>query len=182
MKAGQLIAVVGPSGVGKDSVIDGIVAAVPGMQRVKRVITRAPELGGEDFDPATPECFERGVEAGRFCIHWRAHGLRYGIPVSALESAQNGAQIVGNLSRGQLGHAHAVFPRLNVLLITASPQVLADRLAARGRETEADVARRLARVVDPLPSHLDVTEISNDGRLEDTIAQALRALDMEKVT
>ena len=47
---GRLIAVVGPSGVGKDSVMAGLHGAIPDLHLVRRVITRAPDLGGEDYD------------------------------------------------------------------------------------------------------------------------------------
>lgn len=182
MTGGGLIAVVGPSGVGKDSVIDGIIAASPQLKRVKRTITRAPELGGEDFTPATVDSFQNGLEQGDFCLNWGAHGLRYGIPKEVVEEVDGGAICIANLSRGVLDQASAIFPTVAILHITAAPETLAKRLAHRGRETPQDVAKRLTRVVAPLPRHLNVHDISNDGPLTDTVARALSALTQQKVT
>ncbi|WP_238367784.1 phosphonate metabolism protein/1,5-bisphosphokinase (PRPP-forming) PhnN [Mesobacterium pallidum] len=176
MSAGRLIAVVGPSGVGKDSVIAGIMAARPDLRLVRRVITRAPELGGEEYVPATVAEFEAMAARGAFCIRWGAHGLYYGIPAWTVTAVQEGAECLANFSRGALDEAARIFPRLKVLHITATPETLARRLANRGRESEAEIAARLTRSTDPLPEGLDVTEIPNDGTLDAAVALALAAL------
>ena len=43
---GPVIAVVGPSGVGKDSLMEALRQADPSIKLMRRVITRAPEAGG----------------------------------------------------------------------------------------------------------------------------------------
>jgi ribose 1,5-bisphosphokinase len=173
---GRLIAVVGPSGVGKDSVMAGLVAARPTLGLVRRVITRAPELGGEDFLPVTAAAFAQARARGAFVLHWDAHGLSYGIPVRVQDQLAAGQVMLANLSRGVLGQAQARFPRLTILQLTATPATLATRLVGRGRETAADITARLARAPDRLPEGLDVNTISNDGPLAETVAAALAAL------
>lgn len=172
--AGALVAVVGPSGVGKDSVIAGLVAVEPNLLWVRRAITRPPS-GTEPFESVSEAEFVRRAEAGAFCLHWRAHGLGYGVPVDTLGAVRGGRSMVVNLSRGVLGEADALFPALRVLSITAMPETLAARLAARGREDEAAIAARLSRRA-PLPPGLAVTEIANDGPLNETVARARAAL------
>lgn len=181
MSAGRLIAVVGPSGVGKDSVMAGMIAACPDMRLVRRSITRAPDLGGEDYDALTPDAFDAAAKRGAFCVHWSAHGLSYGIPADVLTDVQRGKDCLANFSRSALEQANAIFPNLTVLNITASPATLAKRLAGRGRETEAEIAARLAQADKALPSGLNVVTITNDGALEATIAQALAALQPARV-
>lgn len=180
MSPGRLIAVVGPSGVGKDSVMAGIADAAPALVPVRRVITRAGDAGGEVFDAVTEERFADMVQRGAFCLHWGAHGLFYGIPAQTLSDVQGGALRMANLSRGVLERAAALFPALTVLHVTASPQVLAQRLSARGRESAEQVAARLARSVQPLPQGLEVITLTNDGALSETVAQALSALQPER--
>ena len=69
MTPGRLIAVVGPSGVGKDSVLQGIHEVMPNLHLVRRVITRAPALGGEAYDPVSVPEFLELAENGAFAIH-----------------------------------------------------------------------------------------------------------------
>lgn len=178
---GRFIAVVGPSGVGKDSVMEALVAARPDLVRVRRVITRASSAGGEDFDGISPALFAARAAGGDFALHWQAHGLFYGIPKDVHQVLARGQDVLANLSRGMLGQAQRAFPTLQVLHITARPEVLADRLAARGREGRGDIARRLARSAPPFPEGLPVREIDNSGRLDRAVAAALAALYPAKV-
>ena len=75
---GCLIGVVGPSGVGKDTLMRALAEASPDFSLVRRVITRAPELGGEDYEAVTEEAFEERRKAGDFCIHWCARWILHG--------------------------------------------------------------------------------------------------------
>ena len=80
-EAGRLIAVVGPSGVGKDTIMRAMIAARPGLRRVRRVITRPADPGGEGHEAVSEAEFAARLRDGGFALHWRAHGLRYGVPV-----------------------------------------------------------------------------------------------------
>lgn len=179
-RPGRFIAVVGPSGVGKDSVMEALIAAHPDFHRVKRAITRPATAGGEDFESVTRDEFEARRAAGGFALWWTAHGLLYGIPASVCKTLALGVDVLANLSRAQLSQASEVFETLHVLHITARPEVLARRLAARGRETPDDIRARLARDV-PLPDGLRVTRIDNGGQLDDSVRAALSALYPERV-
>ncbi|WP_375257117.1 phosphonate metabolism protein/1,5-bisphosphokinase (PRPP-forming) PhnN [Citreimonas sp.] len=180
--SGRLIAVVGPSGVGKDSVIAGLVAARPDWQVVRRAITRPADDGAETHRPMTDAQFDAAAERGAFCLWWPAHGLRYGIPAETLDAVRAGKTRIANLSRAVLPEAARAFPAMVVLHVTASAPVLARRLAARGRETEAQIARRLDRADHPLPdlpASVQVVELRNDGALDDSVARALALLQPE---
>ncbi len=179
MSAGRLIAVVGPSGVGKDSVMVGIVAAMPSVRVVRRAITRAPGLGGEDYDALSETEFVTRREAGAFCLYWQAHGLHYGIPKETLAAVATGTDHLINLSRKVLEQASAVFPRLLVINLTARPETLAARMAGRGRENAEDIRKRLARSVEDFAPHLDVRNLSNDGPIEITVQGALALLQSD---
>jgi ribose 1,5-bisphosphokinase len=174
--SGRLIAVVGPSGAGKDSVMQGMVQERPQIGLVQRVITRAPELGGEDFEPVSEAAFARRRAAGAFCLHWLAHGLHYGIPQATRDRVRAGEVLLVNLSRTVLEQAAGMFPGFLVLHVTARPETLAARLAGRGRETPEDMMRRLQRVGRSLAAGLPVATVPNDGPLEEAVATALALL------
>lgn len=169
------IAVVGPSGAGKDTLM-ALASALPGIRSARRVITRPADAGGEEFTGVSEAEFAARATAGEFVLHWRAHGLGYGIPVSEL--AGEGVVLL-NLSRAVLAEAGRVLPGLPVIEVTAPPGVLAARLAARGRESGADQAARLSRAGHALPEGLALRRVINDSTLEEGLARFLAALQPE---
>jgi ribose 1,5-bisphosphokinase len=177
MSTGRLFAVVGPSGVGKDTLMRAAAARRPDLHFVRRVITR-PETGGaEEFESVTPEDFAARLARGDFALHWQAHGFSYGIPQAVVGVLALGQDAVFNGSRAMLAEAQAAFPNLVVIHVTARPQVLAERLSARGREGGEEVANRLARSAMPLPAGLArVIEIDNSGDLASGVQALLDAL------
>ncbi|MEE4118108.1 MAG: phosphonate metabolism protein/1,5-bisphosphokinase (PRPP-forming) PhnN [Paracoccaceae bacterium] len=177
--SGRLIAVVGPSGAGKDSVAAEMVARRPALHWVRRVVTRPAEPGGEPFVPATEAEFARAEAAGTFALAWRAHGLAYGVPRSELTCLEAGRDALVNLSRGALPEAQARFPSLVALHVTAPPALRAQRLAARGRESLQEIAGRLAREA-PLPDGVRVVQIDNSTTLAAAAEAALSALDRQE--
>ncbi|KIC20266.1 phosphonate metabolism protein/1,5-bisphosphokinase (PRPP-forming) PhnN [Leisingera sp. ANG-Vp] len=178
---GPVIAVVGPSGVGKDSLMSALAVSGPQLRLMRRVITRAPEAGGEDYQPVSEPEFSALAESGVFALHWQAHGLHYGIPRDIEKLREGSGGVLVNLSRAVLLQAQEVFGDFIVLSVTARPEVLAERLTARGREDAEEVQRRLARAVNPLPEGLArVYEIDNSGVLSAAVNAALAAIQPER--
>lgn len=175
-RLGRLFLVVGPSGAGKDTLIDAACARRAGLVRARRVVTRAAEAGGEEIDAVSAEEFERMERMGAFALSWRAHGLGYGLRTGLRDELAAGRDVIANVSRRVVEHARALFPGLRVIVVTASPGTLAARLYDRGRETEDEVAERIARAADPMPSGTDVVEVANNGGLEEAVDAFLAAL------
>ena len=113
-------------------------------------------------------------------MHWQAHGLSYGIPAAVPGRVGSGEELLVNLSRTVLADVAAIVPSFAVLNVTARPETLAARLSSRGRESAADIARRLGRQVRTMPAGLPVVTVSNDGALADTAREALRLLQPER--
>lgn len=180
MKPGRLIAVVGPSGVGKDSVMAGIKAAAPKMHLVRRIVTREPDLAGENYDSVSVSHFRQLAEENAFAVHWGAHGLFYGIPNTVRYQLGRGTDCLANFSRSALLEGARVFANFTVLHITASPEILSRRLMTRGRETPEEIEKRLAQSEKPLPAGLDVLELCNDDELSKTVARAIAMLQPER--
>jgi len=179
MAAGTLFLVVGPSGVGKDTLLDGARARLSGDARflfARRVITRAADAGGEDHEAATPDEFARRKAAGGFLLTWSAHGLDYGLPAALSDALAQGRAVVANGSRATIAELAKLVPQLTVVEITAPPEAVAARLRARGREDEAQVAERISRSVPPMPEGVAVVRIVNDADVETGIAKLVAAV------
>jgi ribose 1,5-bisphosphokinase len=142
---------------------------------VRRVITHPNAAGGEQFDGCDAATFDADLACGRFALHWPAHDLRYGIPNTELTCLDKGRNALVNLSRKVLTDAHIAFPGFIVVNLSANPEVLAQRLAARGRESADSIAKRLTRQVE-LPDGLAVINVVNDGPLDGTVRTILARL------
>ncbi len=169
--AGTFVAVVGPSGAGKDTLM-ARAARHAGLSRhvrfVRRVVTRNALPGSEDHDSLDEAAFSRAQAAGAFCVSWSAHGLRYALPLSVKGEVRAGRTMVANLSRGALADAASVFGTLRVVEVTAAPDILLRRIVARGREDAAEARDRLARqaVLTLPPGAAGHLRIDNSGGVE----------------
>ena len=173
----MLILIVGPSGAGKDTLLNGIRDALANDLRfrfVRRVITRPGDMGQEAHESVTEQLFELRKQAGDFALTWRAHGMQYGIPADISMDLARGRVVIVNVSRAVVAEAAARFP-VSVIEISAPADVLAMRLAARGRDDAVDVARRLARSIE-LRLPVDRQTVVNDGTVEAGVRELLAAI------
>lgn len=175
--SGRFIAIVGPSGVGKDSVMQTMSQAEPSLHLVRRVITRPSDAGGEKIEGVSRAEFDARRNAGAFALWWQAHGLSYGIPAEIDGLLETGTDVIANLSRSVLEQALKRFERCEICLLTASIDVLQSRLENRGREDRAEIAKRLERATYQIPNHLEAHVLDNSGPLLQTVQQAFEVLN-----
>ena len=165
-KFGWFIAVVGSSGVGKDTLLEALRPYTQelNLSLVTRHITRE-DTSAEDstyvpiheFDPAN------------YVLSWQAHGYTYGLPKTVRQEIASGKLVLANLSRKLIAEAEAAFDQVAVLSITVDPQIQARRLAARGRETTQEIGERLARQLPVTTTKARLIEVDNSGPLEKTV-------------
>lgn len=70
--------------------------------------------------------------------------------------------MVANGSRATIAELAERVPKLVVVEINASPEAVAARLRARGREDEAQVAERMSRAAPPVPDGITLVRVLND--------------------
>ena len=131
-----LILIVGPSGAGKDTLLNGARAVLEAgrdgeVRFVRRVVTRPSGGGEEEHESVTEDAFLTMQEEGAFALSWRAHGLHYGIPADISADLARGRLVIANVSRAVVAEAARRF-QVAVIEISAPADVLARRLAARG--------------------------------------------------
>lgn len=172
---GRLVLVVGPSGAGKDTLIGLAQAACTGDNSIvfpQRVVTREAS-SFENNEAVSPMLFGQMLAHGDFAFQWEAHGLRYGVPYSIAQDVRDGRTIVVNASRTIIEFARRSYANVTVVLVTAPPDVLAERLSARARPSDGQLGDRIRRaVVAPVP---DVV-INNVGPAEEHAAELLKAI------
>lgn len=177
---GIMLVVVGPSGVGKDSVINALRNQVQTDERVsfvQRFVTRPSDAGGEDHVAVTQQEFEALKARNEFAVSWQAHGLSYGVPTSAATAYDEGKAVIVNGSRAALQLFAERFANLVVVNITADPEVIAQRLASRGREDAREIALRIRRGIEvDLACNLTIQTIDNSGDLQDAVDAFLALL------
>jgi ribose 1,5-bisphosphokinase len=167
-EGGTLVLVVGPSGAGKDTLLNAARAHFDGDKSIvfaRRFITRDNQIG-EQHAAISKADFARLEAEGGFFLCWRAHGLEYGIGAEVLETLAAGHSVVLNVSRRIIGEARQKWPRTRVIQVTARPDVLRARLLARGRETADGIGRRLERAseISLAPAEW-LSELDNSGDL-----------------
>ena len=181
MRPGILFLVVGPSGVGKDTLIDGARAALAGSDRyvfAQRTITRPADAGGEAHCAVSEAEFDALEADGAFLISWSAHGLRYGLPAELSERLRAGHHVVANGSRASIAALAERVPRLVVVAVSTAHAAQACRIAERGRESADEVQLRLNRQVEwTAPAGVDVVLVTNDSSIEDGVAALIAALE-----
>lgn len=165
--SGLWVFVCGPSGAGKDSVMNWAAAHLAERHDIvfsRRLVTRTSPLDLNHEAVSVPE-FEQLRGADRLAWHWQAHGLHYGIGAHYAEEVAAGRIVVVNGSRA---HANGLpeAPQVRVVQIVADAAALAARLKNRGREAPHEVTRRLVRNTSFTTLRADHT-ISNQGELAD---------------
>jgi ribose 1,5-bisphosphokinase len=179
---GVFVAVVGPSGAGKDTLIklarEMLRVRPAGVETlfVRRVITRAPDAALEDHDTLDEAAFAAAKAAGKFAVTWSAHGLNYGLPREVDIAIAAGGVAVANGSRAALAAMSEHFENLVVVQVTAPREVLAERLAARGRETREEILGRLDRaaMTANIPGAI---VIENAGAAEDAAGKLVSVIE-----
>ncbi|WFU73284.1 phosphonate metabolism protein/1,5-bisphosphokinase (PRPP-forming) PhnN [Bradyrhizobium sp. CB2312] len=177
---GRLVLVVGPSGAGKDTLLRLAQAACIEDHDIvfpRRVVTREPSAAEDNIAMSFDE-FRRALDHGDFAVHWEAHGHSYALPLEINGDIHAGRAVVVNVSRTVIGALRKTYANVVVVAITAPPDVLEQRLAARARVSDGNIADRLARSVDDVATLADVT-ILNAGSADYHSRQLVRVIRNE---
>lgn len=147
--SGRLVVLSGPSGVGKDTVIDAWRAVDDRVRRVVACTSRAPregEVDGESYHFLTRAEFEDRVAAGDFLEYKEVHGNLYGTPLRQME-AMLAEGLIAILKIDVQGAAEVRKLRpdaLTIILLPPSMRELEARIRGRAQDSEETIQKRLA--------------------------------------
>ena len=151
----MIVILSGPSGVGKDTVLDAWMAVEPRVARVVTYTTRRPrsgEMDGRDYNFVDLESFKGLQDAGYFWEHKVVHGHYYASPRKDTEKLLEEGRIPV-LKIDVQGAAEIVRLRpdaLTVFLLPPSFEVLEERIRGRGTDDEETIQRRLGNARDEI--------------------------------
>lgn len=171
--------VVGPSGVGKDTLIGGARKALEADRRfsfVRRLVTGQSDADLEDHIGIDPEEFHKKRLAGRYAMTWQAHGLDYALPMGVDTDLALGRVVVANISRHVVSDAVSKYPMCRVIQVSAEISLRAERLARLGRENRDQIAARLAREGAALPADVSPIVVDNSSSVAIGVTAFVMAL------
>lgn len=146
--SGTLFYLMGASGSGKDSLLQGCRTRLLPEDRTviaHRFITRAAGAGGENHVHLTESEFMMRERSGLFAMHWASHGHLYGISSEINNWLNTGLNVIMNGSREYLTEAIKTYDKLVPVMINIDSSLLRQRLIDRGRESSDEIEKRLKR-------------------------------------
>jgi ribose 1,5-bisphosphokinase len=160
--SGRLFLVVGPSGAGKDTLINlarAECADDPHIVFARRMITREASAS-EDNIQVSPDAFQSALAGGEYAMHWQAHGHCYALPRTIDDELRAGHTVIANVSRTVIAAMRNAYENVVVILVTAPTNVLAERLAMRSRGSDGNIKRRLERAISGGDATPDITIVN----------------------
>ncbi|MFZ4508855.1 MAG: guanylate kinase [Fimbriimonas sp.] len=155
MSSGRLLILSGPSGVGKDTLLDAWHGRNPRVQRVIAYTTRAVRPGetdGIDYHFVSPDRFHELAAGGHFLEHKEVHGNFYATPLTDMERmlAEGRFAILKIDVQGALDVMTLRPDALAIFLLPPSMDELERRIRCRGTEDEAAITKRLQNARDEI--------------------------------
>jgi guanylate kinase len=181
--APKVFVITGPSGVGKGTLIRGLLERVPELELSVSATTRSPRPGeedGADYHFLTSEQFDAHVAAGDFVEHATYSGNRYGTLRAELERRlQTGAGVVLEIEVQGARQVRAAMPEaVAVFIAPPSREALRARLVGRGTDSAEQVDARLQTAERELEAQPEFRHVVVNDRLEeatDALVSIVRA-------
>lgn len=171
----RVFVITGPSGVGKGTLIRGLLARIPELELSVSATTRAPRPGEEDgvhYHFLTDAEFDRRIAAGDFVEHAAYSGRRYGTLRSELERrTRAGVPVVLEIEVQGARQVRRTLPdAVQVFIDPPSAAALRERLVGRGTDSEDDIRRRLELAGEELRARDEFDHHVLNDRQEEAVA------------
>jgi guanylate kinase len=182
-----LVVISGPSGVGKDTVLERMRGLDRTWYFVVTVTTRPrrpSEEDGVDYTFVTPSQFQALVDGDGLLEHAEVYGRSYGAPRAQVEEAlASGRDVIVKPDVQGARTLRATVPGA-LLIFLAPPDMdeLERRLRARKSETAADMERRIRTAAEEMEARpeFDYVVVNHSGRLEEAVADIENIIAWEK--
>lgn len=178
---GRCFVVSGPSGVGKETVINKIRNTDSSLGLITTFTTRHPrngEVNGREYHFITTEEFQKKIRSGHFLEHAEYAGNFYGTSrESVVAQLERGKDILLEIECvGARQVKRALQPFVSTIFITASLEVLESRLIARGKDTSESIVARLKKAEEEI-EHIGEYDFVVDNGVGTVSETAQKILD-----
>jgi guanylate kinase len=174
----QVFVITGPSGVGKGTLIRGLMERLGKLELSVSATTRAPRPGERDhvdYHFLDREEFDRRVAGGDFVEHADYAGRSYGTLRSELEDrVRAGVPVVLEIEvQGARQVRRSVPGAVQVFIAPPSLDALRTRLIGRGTDDPVEVERRLRVAEEELTAQPEFAHVVVNDRLEDALERLI---------
>jgi guanylate kinase len=174
-RAGVLLVVAAPSGAGKTSLVNALLARHDDLHVSVSHTTRPQrdgEVEGVDYHFVTPDDFQQMIKDGAFLEHASVFGNNYGTAADAVaEQLAGHRDVVLEIDWQGARQIRATFPRaVTVFILPPSRSALLERLRGRGQDDEQTIERRTAQAVDDMRHYGEFDHVVVNDDFETAVA------------
>jgi guanylate kinase len=181
-----LLVLSGPSGVGKDAVIEGL-KKCHDLHTVVTTTTRSKRPGESEGNPyhfVEKAKFEKMIESDELLEWAKVYDYYYGVPREEVDKALKKSKpvIIKVDVQGARTIKNIIPDAIYIFLLPSTPEELSRRLLSRGNMSKEQLKLRLKTVDEEINymSLFDYTVINADNRLEQTIETINCIIDAER--
>ena len=182
MSAAKILLIIGPTAVGKSSLIDRVLKEFPQVVDIITYTTRQPREGESEGNPYhfVSEAKFKKLLADRFFIEWaHVHGRMYGTPRDQVErAAKAGKIVIADIDVQGAKTVMTEFPQtVTIFLKPPSIEALRQRFISRGVTGPSDLDKRLESAAKELAQADHFKHVLINDDFEDTLGQIRKIIE-----
>ena len=172
MAYGTLYLIVGPTGSGKQALIDAVLETRPDIRRAPLIVTADRSDNTCVVGAISPDRFLNLIRREAFALQWDSDGFRYGLTHDATKQLRDGQSLILSCDSFVIEKARELYPNVQTIFITARMDVLRRRLASMAYGSDTEIEMHLAQSARMRPKDDAMTTVDTS----DSIAAGAKAL------